>query len=315
MLAVTSAGGSIHVEDRDIPVGEGELIEITSTSICGSDLHMVSMGISGVVLGHEFGGRTADGRMVAVRPTGQCGTCPSCRSRHVQTCAEAGRSLTGLSNDGGLARYALVERSRLYDVPPTIDPADICLVEPTAVVVHGIHRARAVPGSRALVVGAGSIGLLAGAVLRRSGVHVDIIARHRHQQEAAEKLGLQVVNDAVGIYDTTFDAVCTQGSFDACVGATRPGGRLLEFGMFWTPVTLDNNVMMKEIDIIPSIFYGHDEIQDDFQVAIDFLADNRHVVDALVTHTFSLADAPEAFETARDKSSGAIKVRFTPDHE
>lgn len=313
MLAVTSSQGSVRVDERDTPTGPGELVRVTSSSICGSDLHMVELGISGVVLGHEFGGYTADGRLVAVRPTGQCGTCPSCRARHSQTCAEAGRSLTGLGTDGGLAHHALVEPSRLYTVPDGVDPASVCLVEPTAVCVHGVHRAAVAAGMRSLVVGAGSIGLITGAVLRAKGVDVDIVARHRHQREAAEQLGLGVVESPVRTYDVTFDAVCTQQSFDACVAATSPGGRLLEFGMFWSPVRLDNNVMMKEIDIVPSIFYGHDGTQDDFQVAIDFLAATPRLPDALITHTFALSDAVEAFAVARDKTTGAIKVRFTPD--
>lgn len=313
MLAVTSSQGSVRVEERDTPSGEGELIRVTSSSICGSDLHMVDLGISGVVLGHEFGGYTTDGRLVAVRPTGQCGTCPSCRARHSQTCADAGRTLTGLSTDGGLAHHALVEASRLYTVPVGVDPASVCLVEPTAVCVHGVHRAAIETGMTALVVGAGSIGLITGAVLRARGVDVDIVARHQHQREAAGQLGLGVVDAPGRTYDVTFDAVCTQQSFDACVSATRPGGRLLEFGMFWSPVHLDNNVMMKEIDIIPSIFYGHDETQDDFQVAIDFVAATPELAAALVTHTFDLSEAVEAFAAAKDKSTGAIKVRFTPD--
>lgn len=313
MRAVKSRQGNVEVIEKDIPTGEGELIRVTSSGICGSDLHMISMGIEGVVLGHEFGGYTSDGRLVAIRPTGECGSCPSCRRRHAQTCQQAGSSLYGLAQDGGLAEYALVDQSRVYEIPEGVSPDSVALVEPLAVVVHGINRVNLDIGMRSLVVGAGSIGLMTAAVLRERGVEVDIIARHSHQKKAAEQLGIRPVDTPLAEYEATFDAVCTQQTFDTCVQSTRPGGQLLEFGMFWKPVTMNNPIMLKEISIIPSIFYGHTDEHDDFREAIEFLAQHAELDDALVTHTFSLNDAQQAFEVAKDKSSGAIKVHFRPE--
>lgn len=313
MRAVTSRQKSIEVIDRETPIGEGELIRVTSSGICGSDLHMVELGIEGIVLGHEYGGYTTDGRLVAVRPTGECGTCPSCLRRHSQTCNQAGSSLYGMVKDGGLAEYARVDPDRLYEVPQTVSPTAVGLVEPLAVVIHGINNAHIADGMRTLVVGAGSIGLMTAAVLRDRGANVDIIARHPHQRSAAEKLSVHAPDSPHDNYDITFDAVCTQSSFDTCVTSTRPGGSLVEFGMFWEPVTLNNSVMMKEISIVPSIFYGHTDEHDDFAEAIDFLARHPEMTDALVTHIFSLDNAREAFRVAKDKTSGAIKVHFHPE--
>jgi threonine dehydrogenase-like Zn-dependent dehydrogenase len=312
MLAVTSRQGRIEVIEKDIPESSGELIKVTSSGICGSDLHMVEMGVQGVVLGHEFGGYTNDGRLVAVRPTGQCGHCASCKMRSSQTCSEAGSSLYGLSVDGGLAEYASVDPSRLYEIPHNVDPVAVGLVEPLAVVVHGINRLHTDTNMRALVVGAGSIGLLTAAVLRDRGIEVDVLARHTHQIHAAESLGVRPVSTPELNYDITFDAVCTQQSFNSCVDAVRAGGQLLEFGMFWTPVQLSNSVMMKEVSIIPSIFYGHTEDHDDFVEAIDMIARHPEITSTIVTHRFTLDDAVHAFDVAKDKKSGAIKVHFTP---
>ncbi len=312
MLAVTSRQGLIEVIEKEVPDCAGDLIKVTSSGICGSDLHMVEMGVQGVVLGHEFGGYTSDGRLVAVRPTGECGHCASCKMLSSQTCSDAGSSLYGLSLDGGLAEYARVDPARLYEIPSDVDPVAVGLVEPLAVVVHGINRLHTDTNMRALVVGAGSIGLLTAAVLRDRGIEVDILARHPHQHEAAHSLGVRPVSTPEINYDITFDAVCTQQTFDSCVNAVRPGGQLLEFGMFWSPVQLNNNVMMKEISIIPSIFYGHNEDHDDFVEAIDMLHRHPEITSTIVTHRFTLDDAVQAFEVARDKKSGAIKVHFTP---
>lgn len=308
MRAVTATAGQVQLVERDVPGGDGELITVTSSGICGSDLHLVEAGLSGVILGHEFGGLTEDGRLVAVRPTGECGTCPSCLMRAPSTCPEATTKAHGISQDGGLAEFVRVEPSRLFELPASTDPASVGLSEPLAVVVHGINRVNASSGSRAVVIGAGSIGLLAAAVLKDRGVNVEVVARHPHQFAAAEQLGVTAIESPGKNYDYSFDAVCTQQSFDQCVSATRPRGSLLEFGMVWSPVALSNNFMMKEINIIPSIYYSHDNEHHDFQEAIDVLHRNPAITSAIVTHRFSLDESVRAFEVAADRKAGAIKV-------
>ena len=310
MLAVTASQGTISVIEKEIPEGPGELIRVTSSGICGSDLHMIEAGLSGVVLGHEFGGLTSDGQLVAIRPTGECGTCASCTTGRSQTCSAAGRSLHGMSRDGGLAEFVRVDPNQIFHVPAGVDPAAVGLVEPLAVVMHGINRACIKSGSRAIIIGAGSIGLLTAAALVDRGVAVDIVTRHPHQSAAAEALGAHPVSEPGTDYDVSFDAVCSQQSFDACVTATRPCGTLLEFGMFWSPVTLNNMLMMKEITVIPSIFYGHTHEHHDFQEAIDLLGRSPLLIDTVVSHRFSLTDAGEAFRLANDRKSGAIKVHL-----
>jgi threonine dehydrogenase-like Zn-dependent dehydrogenase len=311
MLAVIANQGVISVVEKDVPEGIGELITVTSSGICGSDLHMIEAGLSGVVLGHEFGGLTSDGQLVAIRPTGECGTCVQCTSGHSHTCSMAGRSLHGMSRDGGLAEMVRVDSNQIFPMPAGVDPSSVGLVEPFAVVIHGINRSGIEKGSRAIIIGAGSIGLLAAAVLVDRGVIVDIVTRHPHQALAAEKVGAHPISEAGTNYDVSFDAVCSQQSFDACVQATRPCGTLLEFGMFWSPVTLNNSLMMKEITVIPSIFYGHNHEHHDFEEAVDILARLPLLIDAVVTHRFALTDAAEAFRVANDRKSGAIKVHLS----
>lgn len=310
MLAVTARQGQIELVEKDIPEGDGELIKVTSAGICGSDLHLIAAGLSHVVLGHEFGGYTSDGRLVAVRPTGECGTCSSCQSLAASTCAEATSRAHGIAIDGGLAEFVLVDPSRLFEVPSSINATHVGLIEPLAVVIHGINRVSPEKDSRAVVVGAGSIGLLTAAALQQRGVHVDLVARHSHQFAAAESLGVKAVESPSTNYDYSFDAVCTQQSFDQCINATRPRGTLLEFGMVWSPVALSNQFMMKEISIVPSIYYSHDHEHNDFEEAISLLASNNNIARAIVSHRFSLHDALHAFEVAANRHAGAIKVHF-----
>jgi threonine dehydrogenase-like Zn-dependent dehydrogenase len=310
MRAVYSSNGSVTLEEIEEPHGEGELIKVTSAGICGSDLHLIASGLSGVVLGHEFGGRTEDGRLVAVRPTGHCGTCSPCIRGATNTCRLALNSLHGTSIDGGLADYVRVDSARLYEMPLDSDPSTLALVEPLAVVIHGINRVPLHAGMTALVVGAGSIGLLTAAVLVDRGLHVDILCRHAHQRIAAEAIGARPCDTPGTNYQVSFDAVCTQQSLDICINATQSQGSVVEFGMIWEPITLSNTLMLREISIIPSIFYSHDHAHDDFVSAIDVLARVRTLPNQIITHRFSLDEAVLAFDIATDRKKGAIKVHF-----
>jgi len=198
-------------------------------------------------------------------------------------------------------------------MPEGSRPRDAALVEPLAVALHGARRAGVPTGVRALVVGAGSIGLLTAAALRAWGVGCDIVARHPHQAAAAEALGARVVGrPASSAYSHTFDAVCTQETVDLCIEATEPGGTLLEFGLFWTPVRMSNALLLKEVTFVPAMFYGHDHDHNDFTEAAAIVGADPAIADALVTHEFGLEDATEAFRTAADRSSGAIKVHIRP---
>ncbi len=312
MRGVRANGTVIEVTDEPARSGEGTVLRVAEAGICGSDLHMIESGSARRVMGHEFGG-WADGRLVAVRPTGACNTCDACTRGYPNACSQTWATAYGIGRDGGLADEALVDPARIYPMPPGARPSDAALVEPLAVAVHGVRRGRPTAGSRALVVGAGSIGLLTVAALRSAGVEVDIVSRHRHQSEAADALGARVVDPGADTsYMHVFDAVCTQQSLDACVQACLPGGSVVEFGMFWTPVGLSNPWMFKEVSLVPAMAYSHHHDHDDFAAAAELAGTNPALADALVTHVFPLADAPEAFRTAADRSAGAIKVHLVP---
>ena len=313
MRAVIADSGTVHLREIDEPTGDGVLLTVAEAGICGSDLHMVQNGMAPVAIGHEFGGHLPDGRLVAVRPTGECGTCDPCTRGFQNACRLSWSTSYGIAVNGGLADKVMVEPSRVFPMAPSARPMDAALVEPLAVSLHGVRRVMPERGSRAVVVGAGSIGLLAVAALRAWDIEVDIVSRHPHQSAAAEALGARVIKrPKSSSYMVAFDAVCTQETVDLCVTACAPGGRIAEFGMFWTPVQMTNNMMFKEVSLVPAMAYTHDSSHDDFRESADILGSNPAIADALVTHTFPLADAPEAFRVAGDRRSGAIKVHLVP---
>jgi threonine dehydrogenase-like Zn-dependent dehydrogenase len=136
----------------DVPeaMGDGVKVKVVSSSICGSDIHMMAMDVFGDhIIGHEFAGVTADGRAVAIEPLGGCGQCGFCDDGHPIHC-EAGFSLMGVLGDGGMAEYVNVPADKLIVLPTGLDVHIASLVEPLAVAVHGVERARVREGDRVL---------------------------------------------------------------------------------------------------------------------------------------------------------------------
>ena len=313
--AVIAKNKSVEVVDIPIPTGEGTRLHVTNAGICGSDLHILDWGISDVVLGHEFGGYDDTGTLWAVRPKSSCGDCDTCGRDLAHLCRDATKDMNGISAQGGLAEEVVVPVDRLIPLPTTVRPHEVGLVEPLAVVMHGLRRGRVDTGMSAAVVGGGSIGLLTAAALLHHGVSVHVYARHEHQRLAAERLGASVHTSDErpnAVHDVVFDAVCNQESFDSSISACRPSGTMVEFGMFWTPVALSNEVMFKEITVVPSLYYSHNHDHDDFVDAGEVLGDMPDLSDTIVTHRFTIEEAVEAFRVAADRKSGSIKVHINP---
>ena len=315
MRAVIAKNKSVEVADIPPPTGPGTRLRVTNAGICGSDLHILEWGISDIVLGHEFGGFDDDGTLWAVRPKSSCETCDTCERDLEHLCRDATKDMNGISAQGGLAEEIIVPSDRLIPVPTSVRASEVGLVEPLAVVMHGLRRGSVESGMKAAVVGGGSIGLLTAAALRHRGISVDLYARHEHQRLAAERIGAtaHASNDTpLAVHDVVFDAVCTQESFDASISASRPSGTIVEFGMFWSPVALSNEVMFKEISIVPSLYYSHDHNHDDFVDAAQVLGDSPDLADTVVTHRFTIEEAVDAFRVASDRKSGSIKVHINP---
>ena len=162
MRAVRSTKPGVTVVDVDEPEGPGELIKITSASICASDLGYIEMG-STMVLGHELAGVTEDGRTVAIEAIFGCGECDLCLEGRYNLCSTTGTTALGVMADGGMSEWFRAPARSLVDLPEGLDASSACLVEPTAVAWHTVRLAGGGPGKRVAVVGAGALGLLAAA--------------------------------------------------------------------------------------------------------------------------------------------------------
>jgi threonine dehydrogenase-like Zn-dependent dehydrogenase len=262
------------------------------------------------VVGHEVAGVLDDGTHVAVDPSMPCCECASCRAGDYNLCPMgAGRSL-GVGRNGGMADELRVPESCLVYLPSNVDLRDACLVEPLAVVVHGMHRAGLEAGQRVAVIGGGAIGLCAVAVAKAGNATVGLSARYDHQVAAGKSLG---AGEIEGQYDLVVECAGTEKAVSRAIKLCRPKGKILILGTHWSGLTLQQiPAMMKELTIVTSFMYASSGPVRDSDVAAMLLSRHHEIAKALITHRFPLAEAKQAFAVARDRKAGAIKVVLEP---
>jgi L-iditol 2-dehydrogenase len=330
--AYITGKAQLEVRETDVPSpGPGEvLLRVRACGICGTDLHFYHGDLPAMASlspGHEFAGEIAalgdgvdgfaEGDRVAVEPIIRCGRCTYCLTGQYQLCPK--RVLIGAFHQGALAEYILAPAYTLYRLPDELDFDLGAFVEPMAVSVHGVHIANVGPGDKVLVLGTGTIGLTSIMAARNAGA-AEIIAtyRHEHQGKAALNAGADRIispDDVEPLQSESIDAVIeTIGgkapTLEQALHVVRLGGWISVLGLFTQNVPLNAlTLMRKEARIVGGITYCRPGHHSDFDVAIKILKQDPERARSLITHTFTLADSPRAFQTAADKSSGSIKVQ------
>lgn len=312
MRAVRCCDRKVEVVDVPAPVGAGVRVKVRSAGICGSDLHMVNHGypIPGT-LGHEVAGILPDGRAVALEPLSPCGHCDMCIKGDYQLCRRGATIVHGVGLEGGMADEILVPESSIVLLPSNVRAEDACLVEPLAVAAHGIRMLDLNPQSRVAIIGAGSVGLAAAAVVTGHVAVADISARHDAQKEAAQRVGAGLNPD--GEYDVVIECAGNSTALAQAARLCRPGGIILLLATYWEGVELPAaDVSMKELKIYSSFMYGRRGLVRDVEIAAQLLGRRPELPDILVSHRLPLDAAVEAFAIAANRSAGAIKVVLEP---
>ena len=312
--AVIAGPKTFEIRDVEQPQpGAGEvLVRVRNVGVCGSDLHFYRGEFPlppNFCLGHECSGEVAalgdgvtgfaPGDRVALELFKVCLVCPQCRSGNYHLCPS--RKANGLTIPGGLCEYMAVPSYALYKLPPEVDFELGALVEPLAVAVHGIKLVDLKFGERVAVLGAGTIGLMTLAVAKALGAsYIGVTARHPHQKAMAEALGADAVfsDEPAGV---------------AALNVVAVGGRISVLGAFTAPVQIHPIMFfLKEARVVGSNCYGRAGRQSDYEIAIEIMRRNAESLRRAITHRFALEDVAQAYATADDKSSGAIKVTITP---
>src|SRR5215471_2478371 len=299
---------SLEVVEMPAPEpGAGEvLLRVTACGICGSDLSSYKRGLFIGVPGHEVAGVVEavgegvdgwrPGQAAVLKPSAGCGECDECRAGSYHRCIE---SLTGsgTTRPGGHAELMAAHADRLRPLPAGLAPEVACLAEPLSVAIHGIRRLGGpLDGEDAIVLGLGSVGLLATAALRWLGAGrvfgVDPVDVRR---ELALGLGAEAVFERARDVRADMDGApvvleCSgrPEAIQQAIDLASPGGRVALLG-----------IAVAEVTVIP-VFWITREITvggsinsriEDFDEALRLLAARPEVAD-IVTRRIGLDEVP-----------------------
>ena len=271
--------GTESVEYRDEPepqvTGSSEvLLAVDACGLCGSDMHayhgLDARRVPPLILGHEVTGVIQNGarkgQRAIVNPLISCGTCDECIGGRAHLCAT--RELIGMRMAGAFADYVVVPENSLLAMPDDMDVAHASLTEPTAVSLHSVNMAervlhRPVSEARAVVIGAGAIGVLAALVLQSKGC-TDLYLGDTGElrRKTAERHGFGHVYDPIsnepeaGSFDLVIDAVGSGRTREASSRLARAGGVICHIGLQDDAPGLDTRrLTLQEITFIGNYCY------------------------------------------------------------
>jgi alcohol dehydrogenase len=329
------------VPDPVIQEPTDAIVRIDSSTICGTDLHILKGDVPevkpGTILGHEAVGTIvevgaavttlAPGDRVLVSCITSCGRCRFCKEGHYGLCTGGGGWIFGHLIDGlqaELARVPFADTS-VYKVPDALTDEQVLFLAdilPTAYEV-GVLNGRVEPGDTVVVVGAGPIGLatIMTAKLHTPGCIVAIdIADAR--LEKAREFGADVtinngredavaevmkVTDGLGA-DVAVEAVGVPETFELCAELIRPGGRVANVGVHGHPATLHlEKLWIRDVLITTGLVDTNTTPR-----LLRLIEGGRLDPTAFATHRFGLADAEQAYDVfAAAADTHALKVVLT----
>ncbi|HBE78466.1 MAG TPA: dehydrogenase [Firmicutes bacterium] len=323
---------AVGIEERPIPHQKGNaLIKVSYSGICGSDLSIVDgkhpRAKAPLIMGHEFSGKVMEvesnqdnitvGDRVTMYPLLSCGKCLPCRTGNSHVCRMLG--LIGIDCDGSMAEYVSVPTHMLVKIPDAIDDEIGALLEPLAVVVHGVHQGRFRVMDEVMITGGGPIGILTGIVMKNIGAaHVYITEIDPFRLSVCKEVGLDVIDmekenpieyikektDGEGV-DLLVEASGVPVAAQQTTELVRCKGTICMLGIqkSLTPIDL-RQLNFKEITMVGSRVYTKEA----FKQAVNFAPQINDVLRKVITHRFSLADGVKAFEAIHDKKQNTLKV-------
>jgi len=250
------------------------LVAIEAVGICGSDMHAYlghdERRVPPLILGHEAVGTviegSASGQRVVLNPLITCGVCDNCLDGRQNLCAE--RDLIGMYRAGAFAEQIAIPERNLIPLPDGMAGEQAALTEPGATGLHAVLLAerashRPLSESRALVIGAGSVGLLTALILRDKGVAEIVIAETNplRRQLVEQHCDFQLIDPLqekaeAQYFDCVFDAVGGAVTREQSVIACRSGGVIVHIGLMDNNDGLDvRSMTLREIAFLGAYTY------------------------------------------------------------
>lgn len=336
--AVMLGIGKMGFEERDIPQPKDNevLVQLEYVGICGSDLHYYETGAIGdyevkppFVLGHEPGGTVVEvgknvkhlkaGDRVALEPGRTCGHCEFCKEGKYNLCPDVVFFATP-PVDGVFQEYVAHEADLCFKLPDNVSTLEGALIEPLAVGFHAAIQGDAHLGQKAVVMGAGCIGLVSMMALKARGVSevyvVDIMEKRLEKalelgaagvingakEDVVQKVneitngrGMDLVIETAGTEITTRQAIqiARKGSNIVLVGYSKTGEMTL-------PMSL---VLDKELTFKTVFRYRHI-----YPMAIEAVAAGKVDLKGIVTDIFTLDEAQKAMDYSVNNKADIVKA-------
>ena len=298
-------------------------VAVRGIGICGTDLHAFRgkqpFFSYPRILGHELGVEviaTGDGvtsvragDLCSVNPYMNCGECGACR-RGTTNCCERLRVL-GVHIDGGMREEIVVPAAHLYP-SAKLGVAQLALVETLGIGAHAVGRAKPQPGERALVIGAGPIGLAALEFLRLEGADLSLLelVDSRRNFAASRFPGLHTFatfDAAVADANATlvFDCTGNPASMHASFKLPVNGGRLVFVGLFVGDVTFhDPEFHRKELTLLAS----RNARPDEHRRIVTLLEEGRIDTGPWISERAPAMDIVARFPRWLDPAAGVVKA-------
>jgi len=317
------------------------VVRIDTTTICGTDLHILKGDVPAVtdgrVLGHEAVGTVVevgsavstlavDDRVIVPAIT-SCGRCANCKRAMPSHCLATGGIgwIFGHLIDGTQAEYTRVPyaETSVHKVPEGVTDQQVLFLTdilPTGYEV-GVRNGGVKPGDVVVVVGTGPVGLAAIQTARLAGaasvIAVDLAA---FRLEAARRFGADhVLNGNAGDVEAQIAALTTAGhgadvaieavgvpqTFDLCTRVVRPGGVVANIGVHGKPTTLHlEELWIKNITITTGLVDGTT-----VPMLLQLVRSGKVAGELFGTHEFRLHDMMSAYDTfANAAETNALKV-------
>lgn len=330
-----------HLELTDLatptPSGGEILVRVAACGICGSDVHgydgSTGRRIPPLVMGHEASGIVSDvgedvtgfrkGDRVTFDSTVYCGECPNCTRGDINLCDR--REVLGVAcgdyrRAGAFAEFVNVPARIVHHLPPSLSFEEAALLEAVAVSLHAVSLVPIARESAALVVGAGTIGLLVQQSLRAAGCSRVFVADvDRTRLALSKKLGatqtlshdvcqqIGQLTNGVGV-DVAVEAVGSTDPISTAIDSVRKGGSVVLVGNVSPNVTIPlQKVVSRQIRL-----QGSCASAGEYPKAIELMANGLIDVKPLISAVAPLADGPQWFERLYAREPNLMKVVLTP---
>lgn len=320
------------VPEPSAPKFDEALVRVAYVGLCGTDLELFH-GSSNYLrtgrtsyphhFGHEWvgvidapptnpnGEHLRQGTVVSGSTMITCRSCEACRSGQNNLCSRL-REVGLYQYAGAVAEYLTMPVHSLTVVDNALDavpqPRHV-LIEPLVTVLEGVAKIEPRVGSRILIIGAGTIGSLAAIVMSKYPVEVDLIDPNGAQQLA--NLGIARIysstSEVNALYDVVWECSGAQSATATLLRNLKPGG----VGVLVGVPPADTTINVAEFALNGQQLIGIRHGVDHYITAAEFITKNSEMLDNLIDHVYTLADARQAFarlETIRERPKVVLHI-------